>query len=165
MMKSKKDQKAGDKSIQIQAEGDVHVCTITVTEATKIAKREAQLAITEFSYEALVKATERAYSLANRVIDVFTQRPELLEAFGDPDFNFALRDASRTAASNDEKHTEDLLVDLLTNRTEQGGSPRIRLVTLAMRLLRPTSSRLRRLTASLACGLQATLCPRWQCPD
>lgn len=128
MAKSKNDQKARDNSTQIQAERDVHI-GITVMEATEIAKREAHLAVAEFSSGALVKATERSNSLANRIIDVFSQRQELLGAFGEPDFNFALRDASRAAVSNDEEHTEDLLVDLLTNRAEQGGSPRMRLVT------------------------------------
>jgi len=128
MVKSKKSQIAGDSSTQIQADHDVHL-GITVTEATVIARREAQLAVADLSSSALIKATERSTSLANRIIDVFTERQELLGAFAEPDFNFAMRDASRAAASNDEEHTEDLLVDLLTNRAEQGGSTRIRLVT------------------------------------
>jgi hypothetical protein len=42
---------------------------------------------------------------------------------------FSLRDAGRAAVSNEDKHTEDLLVDLLTNRAEQGNHSRVRLAT------------------------------------
>lgn len=74
-------------------------------------------------------AEARNQALGDRIIGAFGGRPELFQAFADPDFQFSLHDAARAAASTDEEHTEQLLVDLLTNRAEEGRIPRVRLAT------------------------------------
>ncbi len=71
----------------------------------------------------------RISALADCVIEHFKDKPELFGAFADPDFQYSLRDAGRAAASNDDEHTERLLVDLLANRAEEGNSARVRLAT------------------------------------
>lgn len=63
------------------------------------------------------------------MVDHFKSKPELFQAFTEPDFQYSLQDAGRAAASNDEEQTEQLLLDLLVNRAEQGDSARVRLAT------------------------------------
>jgi hypothetical protein len=83
----------------------------------------------ELSHAAKKQAEERIESLTSYVVEHFANRPELFQAFGEPDFQYSLQDAGRVAASNDEDHTEQLLIDLLANRAEKGDSSRTRLVT------------------------------------
>lgn len=59
----------------------------------------------------------------------FRDKPQLFEAFADPDFQYSLNDAGRAAASSDDAHTEQLLVDLLSNRARGGNLARVRLAT------------------------------------
>ncbi len=74
-------------------------------------------------------AEARVQALGDKIIEAFSDRHELVAAFADPDFQFSLRDAARTAASSDNEYTEQLLVDLLANRAEEGNTARVRLAT------------------------------------
>ena len=85
--------------------------------------------LNDLSLNAEKLAAERTEKFASRVIEHFQSRPELFEAFGQPDFQFSLQDAGRVAASSDEEQTEQLLVDLLANRAEAGGGARAKLAT------------------------------------
>jgi hypothetical protein len=125
---SRQEQRAGDGSTQIQASGDVNI-GLTAADVFEIIRTENQRVIEECSSVARQTADDPIRSFGNSVREAFQDKPELFAAFGDPDFQYALADASRAAASNDDEHTERLLVDLLTNRAERGNTSRARLTT------------------------------------
>lgn len=97
------------------------VVEITHTEISRVKE--------ELTLVAQDTAEARINSLIEAVTDHFADRPELFKAFGEPDFQYSLKDAARAAASNDEEHTEQLLVDLLANRASEGNGARVRLAT------------------------------------
>ncbi len=121
-------QKAGADSQQYQAGGDINI-GVTAEEVVNITRAEVARSVDQLSAAAKEIAEVRNQALGDRIIGAFEGRPELFQAFADPDFQFSLRDAARAAASTDDEHTEQLLVDLLTNRAEEGGSTRVRLAT------------------------------------
>jgi hypothetical protein len=125
---TKQGQRAGDHSQQLQAAGDIYV-GVSAADVVKITRIEVSRALGELTESAKDKADIRISALADKVIEHFQDRPELFSAFADPDFQYSLRDAGRAAASNDDEHTEQLLVDLLSNRAEEGNSARVRLAT------------------------------------
>jgi hypothetical protein len=140
-------QSAGDSSQQFQASRDmeVHVHGVTAADVVSITRVEVDAVrseLTAMASRAGSLAEERLRAFQDHVVDQFADVPHLREAFADPDFQFSLRDAGRAAVSNDDQHTEDLLVDLLKNRAEQGnharsGSPPV------TQFERPTSCRWR----------------------
>jgi hypothetical protein len=126
---NKQAQQAGDNSQQLQAAGDINMFGVTAAEVVEITRIEVSRVLDELTLSAKGKAETRIEALSERVIEHFKDKPELFEAFGDPDFQYSLRDAGRSAASNDDDHTEQLLVDLLANRAHEGNSSRARLAT------------------------------------
>jgi hypothetical protein len=127
------DQEAGDNSEQQQAARDIiNITQVGVSAANVIAitRSETKRIIEgELTPAAERIAHERLDQFEQKMIDRFAEDPQLRKAFADPDFQCSLRDASRAAASNDDDHTEDLLVDLLANRAAEGNSARLRLIT------------------------------------
>jgi hypothetical protein len=121
-------QKAGADSRQYQAGRDINV-GVTAEEVVNITRAEVARSVDQLTAAAKEIAEARTQALGDRIIRAFEGRSELFQAFADPDFQFSLRDAARAAASTDDEHTEQLLVDLLTNRAEEGGSTRVRLAT------------------------------------
>ncbi len=102
---------------------------VTAEEVVSITRAEIAGSIERLTAAAKEVAEERVQALGDKIISAFSGRPELFAAFSDPDFQFSLRDAARTAASTDDAHTEQLLIDLLTNRAEEGNATRVRLAT------------------------------------
>src|SRR4051794_32355431 len=97
---AKQSQRAGEHSQQIQADGDVYV-GVTAADVVEITRNEVSRVLDELTSAAKGKAETRSSALAERVIEHFQARPELFDAFGDPDFQYSLQDAGRAAASND----------------------------------------------------------------
>lgn len=127
----RQEQTAGERSQQFQAKGNM---TITVTgvsaaDVVEITQAEISRIRDELTSVANAVAEARLQTFEDRILAEFAEAPQLREAFADPDFQFSLRDAGRAAVSNDDQHTEDLLVDLLKNRAEQGNHARVRLAT------------------------------------
>lgn len=122
-------QQAGDNSQQLQAARDINIVGVSAADVVEITRTEVSRVLDELTSSARGKADTRIEALANRVIVAFQDKPELFEAFADPDFQYSLSDAGRAAASNDEQHTEQLLVDLLANRAIEGNAARVRLAT------------------------------------
>jgi hypothetical protein len=127
------DQEAGDNSEQQQAARDIINITqvgVSAADVIAITRSETKRIIEEELTPAAERiAHERLDQFGQKMIDRFAEDPQLRKAFADPDFQYSLRDASRAAASNDDDHTEDLLVDLLANRAAEGNSSRLRLIT------------------------------------
>jgi hypothetical protein len=126
---TKQDQRAGENSRQLQAGRDIIVAGVSAADVVEITQKEVARVLDELTLSARGKADTRIKALADRVITEFKDRPEVFGAFSDPDFQYSLRDAGRAAASNDDEHTERLLVDLLANRAKEGNSSRVRLAT------------------------------------
>lgn len=126
---TKQGQQAGDNSQQLQAAGDITVMGVSAADVVEITRMEVSRVVDELTLAARGTAHLRTKALAERVIDAFQDKPELFQAFADPDFQYSLNDAGRAAASNEEQHTEQLLVDLLTNRAVEGNAARVRLAT------------------------------------
>jgi hypothetical protein len=123
------EQSAGAESQLLQAGRDIIVSGLSAADVVEITRREVARVVEELTLSAKTVAEERVQALGNRILERFAATPEHLSAFGDPDFQFSLNDAGRSAASNDDVHTEDLLVDLLANRAEAGNTSRVRLAT------------------------------------
>jgi hypothetical protein len=128
------EQVAGEGSQQFQARRDMSVTVLGVSAADVVEITHAELSRVRDELTLKVDAARsiadaRLEAFERRILDAFAEKAELREAFADPDFQFSLRDASRAAVSNDDQHTEDLLVDLLKNRAEQGNHARVRLAT------------------------------------
>ena len=121
-------QKAGADSVQVQAGRDI-IVGVTAEEVVSITRTEIAQSVELLTAMAKDVAEARVKALGDGIIDAFCSRPELYRAFADPDFQFALRDAARAVASTDDEHTEQLLVDLLTNRAEEGSTTRVRFAT------------------------------------
>ena len=134
-MKSKSSQKAGDNANQYHTEeGDINVGhtdleVVVAVVNSQMNSRLEDIAIEKFRSIAYEVASERIKSLSKKTIERFRERPELFDAFEDPDFTFLLGDASRVTASSGQAYTEELLVDLLINRAEQKESLKVRLMT------------------------------------
>jgi hypothetical protein len=126
---NKQGQRAGENSRQLQAGRDIIVAGVSAADVVEITQKEVARVLDELTSSARGKADTRIKALASRVIAEFRDRPELFEAFSDPDFQYSLQDAGRAAASNDDDHTEQLLIDLLANRAREGNSSRVRLAT------------------------------------
>jgi hypothetical protein len=150
------DQEAGANSEQQQAARDIINIThvgISAADVIAITQSETKRIIEEELTPAAERiAEQRLDQFGQKMIERFAENPQLRKAFADPDFQYSLHDASRAAASNDDDHTEDLLVDLLANRAEEGNSARLRLITSrAIQAADKLSSEaLRGLTASWA---------------
>jgi hypothetical protein len=133
VMSPRQNQSAGDESQQQQAGRDIINITqvgVSREEIVAITRDETRRAIQdELPTIAQDIAGERLHRFGDKVIDRFERDPAIRPAFADPDFQYSLADASRAAASNDDEHTDDLLVELLANRAEQGNSARLRLTT------------------------------------
>lgn len=125
---SKQRQAAGDDSEQYQAGRDIVFQGVSAADVHSIITAEIVRVRDELTAQARQVAEERLERFGERLFTNLSSR-NLLAAFADPDFQFALHDASRAAVTNDEEHTEQLLIDLLANRAEHGNSPRVRLVT------------------------------------
>jgi hypothetical protein len=132
----RQDQTAGEGSQQLQAGRDMGVVNIyegvSAADVVEITRAEIDSVRRELiglasRADTVVEARLRAFQ--DRVVEQFAEAPQLREAFADPDFQFSLKDASRAAVSNDDQHTEDLLIDLLKNRAERGNHARVRLAT------------------------------------
>jgi hypothetical protein len=125
----RQEQQAGSESVLLQAGGDIVISGLSAADVIDITRAEVARVVDEVSAIAKQVAEERVHSLGDKILERFAQSPEILGAFAEPDFQFSLGDAGRAAASNDDEHTEDLLVDLLANRAQAGNTSRVRLVT------------------------------------
>lgn len=112
-----------------QAAGDIIVAGVTAADVVEITRAEVSRAFDDLGLAARAVAEERVRALEDKIFERFAESPELMGAFADPDFQYSLRDAGRATASNEDEHTEKLLVDLLANRAEAGNTARVRLAT------------------------------------
>lgn len=108
-------QKAGNNSTQIQA-GVINIQNgITEDRAREIYKEEFEK-VAEFTEEAKSIAIQRVKELEERLIPKISRIDKGLEFFSNPDFQFLLIEAQKTAARSERSMDYDLLSELLTHR-------------------------------------------------
>ncbi len=125
-------QKAGDNSLQLNAEHDniiIQGHQYSVADIQNIAKSEIQIALPTLRAEAIKIYENKADSMVNKLLEEIRSDPKKMAAFVDPDFNFALKDAGRAVASNDNKYTEELLVEILSSRATFSQSTKVKIIT------------------------------------
>src|SRR4051812_35615375 len=108
LVRVRQQQTSGDHGSQLQAGRDINVIGVTAADVVEITRNEVSRVLDDLTLTAASLAEERVQRFEGRVLEQFAENPTLRTAFGDPDFQFSLRDAGRAAVSNDDKHTEDL---------------------------------------------------------
>lgn len=123
---NKQSQSAGDNSTQMQA-GTInnYYTSTTVTgideeRARRICREEYAIARQNWTSEAAAIADERVHKLEDKLMPKMVAYDKSLSFFGDPAFQFTLRQAQISAASSDRESDYEMLSKLLLHRIEQG---------------------------------------------
>lgn len=116
-MESKQIQKAGDGSQQIQA-GTVNVYGITEARAREIFSEMNAIARQSYTQDAYDLALKRVGMFEELLMQKVEKVNGLLEAFGDPSFQFLLTEAQRRAAASDRDADIEMLTELLAHAGE-----------------------------------------------
>lgn len=131
MLNKPQDQKAGDGAVAIQTAGSTENVTVTqennynygltVDEVRAVAKDAYR---SDF-YQLLGQAGDIAEARANRVIERYLDRlqseyPAGLNQANTPDFRYALLTAQKAQARSGDENLEELLVELLIERSREG---------------------------------------------
>lgn len=124
---NKQSQSAGDNSTQMQAavinnNYYTSVTGIDETRARNIYKEEFAVACQNWTQEAIVIAEQRVHQLEDRLMPKMVAYDKSLSFFGDPAFQFTLRQAQISAASSDRESDYEMLSKLLLHRIEQGNN-------------------------------------------
>jgi hypothetical protein len=121
-------QRGGDGN-QFQAGRDiVHITGLDVETAREIFESRAVMLRAELTAHAEAVVNARVTGLERALFAKFGT-PELLQAFANPDFQFNVLEAQRSAARSGDAADIDLIVDLLVQRAEASESPRLRVAT------------------------------------
>lgn len=110
-------QKAGDNSTQVQASVINVYNGISEERARAIYKEEFEK-IEELTQEAKVTAIQRVCELENRIIPKLSQIDKGLDFFSNPDFQFLLIEAQKSAARSERSVDYDLLTEMLVHRVK-----------------------------------------------
>ncbi|MDR0397868.1 MAG: hypothetical protein LBH36_01635 [Candidatus Nomurabacteria bacterium] len=116
-------QKAGDKSLQVQAE--TIVVGIDEKRVREIVDEKLQIALQDFSKEANETATNRNGKFNKKLIDRMVKE-NALSAFADPSFQLLLVEAQKRAASTEREPDYDLLSELMLHRFKKGANRNVR---------------------------------------
>ena len=125
VMESKQIQKAGDGSQQIQA-GTVNVYGITEARAREIFSEMNAIARQSYTQDAYDLALKRVGMFEELLMQKVEKVNGLLEAFGDPSFQFLLTEAQRRAAASDRDADIEMLTELLAHRVEKKSERKIK---------------------------------------
>ena len=118
-------QSAGDNSTQMQAtviNNNYYTSVTGIDEirARDICKEEFAVACQNWTKEAIIIAEQRVHQLEDRLMPKMVAFDKSLSFFGDPAFQFTLRQAQISAASSDRESDYEMLSKLLLHRIEQG---------------------------------------------
>lgn len=121
---NKQSQSAGDNSTQMQATTINNyystISGIDEARARDICKEEFAVACQNWTQEAIIIAEQRVHQLEDRLMPKMVAFDKTLSFFGDPAFQFTLRQAQISAASSDRESDYEMLSKLLLHRIEQG---------------------------------------------
>jgi hypothetical protein len=118
---SDQSQKSGDKSNNIQAGGSVTIIQgITTTEAREIALDVYKANALDLAKSARDLVDERVSKITDKIVtEIHNRKPDALNAFGDPDFQYKLYESSIAFARSGDTELEKLLVDLMVERASE----------------------------------------------
>ena len=123
---NKQSQSAGDNSTQMQATTINNyystIAGIDESRARDICKEEFAIACQNWTQEAVVIADQRVHQLEDKLMPKMLAYDKSLSFFGDPAFQFTLRQAQISAASSDRESDYEMLSKLLLHRIEQGNN-------------------------------------------
>lgn len=125
---TKQQQRSGDNSTNIQANGDVQITSgISYTDAKEIAldvyKQNAMACVGEAQQVALQRIEEFATALLQ---EMKKKHEEGVKAFANPDVQAVLLDAQKGYARSGEPNKKDVLVDLIIERTKNEQTPQLK---------------------------------------
>jgi hypothetical protein len=114
---------------QLQAGRDLVILQgVDAATVNQIIDSRAEILRQEFTAEALSKVDERVDALTHAIFSKFSS-PKMFEAFSDPDFQFNVLEAQRSASRSGDDDDVDLLADLLSLRAEYRDSARLKMAT------------------------------------
>lgn len=118
---SEQSQKSGDHSNNIQAGGNVTIVQgITASEARTIALDVYKANALELTQAAHQIVNDRVQMITDKIVgEIHSRRPEALNSFGDPDFQYKLYESSIAFARTGDVELEKLLVDLMVERASE----------------------------------------------
>ena len=116
-------QKAGDNSLQVQAE--TVVVGIDEKRVREIVDEKLQISLQDFSNEANQTAMQRNGEFGKRLINRMVDE-DALQAFADPAFQLLLIEAQKRAASTEREPDYDLLSELMLHRFKKGANRNVR---------------------------------------
>ncbi|BES65587.1 hypothetical protein SANA_20260 [Gottschalkiaceae bacterium SANA] len=126
MASEKQVQKAGENSQQIQAQSIIIHNGIEEKRAREIFMEMFAVAKKDLTNEAFSLATQRVTNFENDLIPKMGKVHGAMNAFADPDFQFLLTSAHKTAATTDREADYSLLSELLLRRIQKGDNRKTR---------------------------------------
>jgi hypothetical protein len=122
-------QTAGDgDNFQAGRDVNVYVAGVTVEQANEIFDSRIEMLRRELTSQADSVVNERMDLLQKATFEAFNT-PELLSVFANPDFQFNILEAQRSAARSGEPEDIGLIVDILVQRATSDETPRLRVAT------------------------------------
>lgn len=119
---SKQKQKAGDNSQQFQVQTMIVNNGIEEKRAREIFQEMLDVARKDLTQEAREIAIERVGKFEDDLIPKIEKIEGAINAFADPDFQFALTSAHKTAAATERENDYELLSELLIHRVHKKGN-------------------------------------------
>lgn len=123
---SKQIQKAGENSRQVQMINPTFVCGIDEKRVREVCSEIAVDTIKQCTAEATATATARIEEFTTTLIPRIERIEADFHSFSEPDFQFSLRSAQKTAASTDREADYEMLSELLVHRIEKKGDRKTR---------------------------------------
>lgn len=121
-MSDRQQQKAGDNSQQFQVQTMIVNNGIEEKRAREIFQEMFDIARRDLTQEAREIAIERVGKFENDLIPKIEKIEGAINSFADPDFQFALISAHKTAAATERKNDYELLSELLIHRVHKKGN-------------------------------------------
>jgi len=119
-------QRAGDNSQQLQILNPTFVCGIDEKRVREVCSEIAVETIKQCTAEATETAMARIEEFTTTLIPRIEKIETDFHSFAEPDFQFSLRSAQKTAAATDREADYEMLSELLVHRIEKKGDRKTR---------------------------------------
>ena len=112
-------QRAGEHSQQIQMLNPTFVCGIDEKRVREVCSEIAVETLKQCTAEATATAEARIEAFTTTLVPRIERIEEDFHSFAEPDFQFSLRSAQKTAAASDREADYEMLSELLVHRVEK----------------------------------------------
>lgn len=126
---NRQNQTAGDNAQQLQVETVTNLTIvngISEQRVREIIREMNEVARRDYTSDAYALAATRVSQLESLLMDKVQQVEGMLEAFGDPSFQYLLAESQRRAAASERENDYAILAELLESRTKHGADRKIR---------------------------------------